>query len=187
MTRSGEAKYLLPFFERGEGVEPIGTSDIFYLKLKDSDDVRLLEKMAAELGVQVIEEIPYTLRWYTLSIFGSEFSSSIEASNYFYETGKFEDVDPAFMFDFKPSADDPEFRRQWGMNNTTHSGIDINVIPAWNITRGAGIKVAVVDTPIQSNHDDLNDNMHSLSYNALLKHTPSAPYVQGAYPYDIGT
>ncbi|MDR2968337.1 MAG: S8 family serine peptidase [Tannerellaceae bacterium] len=182
LSRNEETKYVLPFFERGEGVEPIGTSDIFYLKLKQSEDITLLEKMAAELGVQVFKEIPYTPRWYTLSILGSKFSSSIEASNYFYETGKFEDVDPAFMFDFKPSANDPDFWRQWGMNNTSHPGIDINAILAWNITRGAGVKVAVVDSPIESGHDDLDDNIHSLSYNANLMRTPSAPYVQGFYP-----
>jgi subtilisin family serine protease len=175
LTR-GEQTKVLPFFERGEGIEPIGTSDIFYLKLKASKDIDLLKKMAAELGVQVIEEIPYTPCWYTLSILGSEFGSSIEASNYFYETGKFDDVDPAFMFDFKPSADDTDFWLQWGMNNTSYPGVDINVIPAWNITRGAGVKVAVVDSPIESGHTDLNDNMHSLSYNAKLKRTPSAAY-----------
>lgn len=181
-TRSGDARYkLLPFFERGSGVEPIGTSDIFYLKLKNSEDIALLRKMADKLGVQVIGEIPHTPRWYTLSILGSEFDSSIEASNFFYETGQFEDVDPAFMFDFKPNADDSEFYKQWGMNNTSYPGIDINVIPAWNISRGAGIKVAVVDNPIDPGHDDLDDNIHALSYNAQLQQTPSASYSESSH------
>ncbi|MEA5127570.1 MAG: S8 family serine peptidase [Proteiniphilum sp.] len=179
LKQNGRVKYAFPYFNRGVNAEPIGTSDIFYLKLKIPEDIVLLKKMTAELGVQVKEEIPYTPRWYMLSIVGSEFNNSIEASNYFYETGKFEDVDPAFMFDFKTNTDDSDFSRQWGMNNTLNPGIDINVIPAWEITRGAGVKVAVVDTPIDSNHDDLNDNIHSLSYNAQLKRTPSASYSIG--------
>ncbi len=69
------------------------------------------------------------------------------------------------------------------MNSTSYPNNDIDAIPAWTITRGAGVKVAVVDTPIQSTHNDLDANIHSLSYNAQLKRTPSAPYVPGTYPY----
>lgn len=176
LKQGGQVKYVLPYYSRGDDAEPIGTSEIFYLKLKTPEDITLLEKMAAELGVQIKEEVPYTPCWYMLSILGSEFNNSVEASNYFYETGRFEDIDPAFMFDFKLNADDPDFQYQWGMKNISYSGIDINVIPAWGIARGTGVKVAVVDTPIDSNHGDLNDNIHSLSYNAKLKQTPSAPY-----------
>ena len=49
--------------------------------------------------------------WYIMSIHNSSFGSSVDASNYFYETGHFADVDPAFMFDFKPNVipNDPMF------------------------------------------------------------------------------
>jgi hypothetical protein len=34
LKQDGQIRHVLPFFERGEGVEPIGTSDIFYVELK---------------------------------------------------------------------------------------------------------------------------------------------------------
>lgn len=40
--RSGKTKYVLPYLERGEGIEPVGTSDIFYLKLKSASDLEIL-------------------------------------------------------------------------------------------------------------------------------------------------
>jgi len=95
---------VLPFFERGNNTYPIGTSDIFYLKLKDENDVELLKKVAEQKNVRIVEQIQYMPLWYTLSVKNSAFANSIDATNYFYETGQFYDIDPAFMFDFKPNC-----------------------------------------------------------------------------------
>ena len=118
--------------------------------------------------------------WYILSIQNSSFESSVAASNYFYETQKFEEVDPAFMFDFKPSSipNDPMFSQQWGLKNNSYSDIDINATAAWDITRGAGVKVAVVDQGIDPNHNDLKANFHTLSYDAQSGKSPSV-FVSG--------
>ena len=116
--------------------------------------------------------------WYILSVQGSGFRNSIEASNYFFETGYFREIDPAFMFNFAPSCvNDPMFNQQWGLRNTGQSGgrtgVDINVCFAWTITRGAGVNVAVLDTPIDPNHNDLRANFHPLSFDAQSGRSPS--------------
>ncbi|MDO5669870.1 MAG: S8 family serine peptidase [Corynebacterium sp.] len=49
---------------------------------------------------------------------------------------------------------DPHFPRQWPLTGT--AGIDI--LPAWDISRGEGQTVAVIDTGITA-HPDLNDNL----------------------------
>lgn len=169
-----QVKQVLPFFNRGNG-EPIGTSDVFYLKLKDAQDYLSLRTLAAQKGVEVVKEVPNMPLWYILSIENSSFESAVEASNYFYETGKFDDVDPAFMFQFQPSAtpNDPMFGQLWGLKNNTYPGIDVNATAAWDVTRGAGAKVAVVDQGIDPNHNDLKANFYSLSYDAQSGTSPS--------------
>jgi len=42
LKQSPHILYVFPFFERGEGVEPIGTSNYFYIQLKSVEDVALL-------------------------------------------------------------------------------------------------------------------------------------------------
>ena len=61
------------------------------------------------------------------------------------------------------SNNNPLFPLQWGLENTGQHGgipgIDINVIPAWNIATGAGIRVAVLDEGIDLTHPDLRNNL----------------------------
>ena len=50
------------------------------------------------------------------------------------------------------------------MNNTGglyngNTGSDIHINPAWNITSGAGIKVAVIDMGVDLTHPDLVNNL----------------------------
>jgi len=51
---------------------------------------------------------------------------------------------------------DHHFEEQWYLNNTVNEGIDINVLEAWQITRGEGVKLAIYDDGISNNHEDLN-------------------------------
>lgn len=167
-----------PYFKRGEN-NPIGTSSFFYIKLYKEDDYKLLSEFALRNNLKVVEQISYMSDWYIVSTMDSKINS-IEASNIVYESGLFADVDPAFMFNFKPNCtNDPMFNQLWGLKNPSNPGININVCDAWTITRGAGIKVAVVDQPIDRNHNDLATNILSIfdsqnggsTYNpAILSH-----------------
>ena len=59
-------------------------------------------------------------------------------------------------------TDDPLFSKQYQLLNTgqyidgqsTTAGMDLNVVPAWNITKGSGITVVVIDDGIEA-HEDL--------------------------------
>jgi len=176
LKQNEQVRNVFPFFER-KGAEPIGTSDIFYIHLKNVGDSTLLRKTAERLNVQVVRQVPYMSLWYILSLKNSAFNNSIEATNYFFETGLFEDVDPAFMFNFRPNCtNDPMFDRLWGLKETTPRlfvNYGINVCNAWTITRGAGINVAVIDTGIDPDHDDLKANFHPLSFDAQSGTSPS--------------
>lgn len=169
-----EVKQVLPYFNRGEA-EPIGTSDVFYVQLRDVQDYTELQRIATENNVDIVKEVPYMPTWYILTMRNSSFESSVDASNFFYETGKFAAVDPAFTFDFQTNAipNDPMFGQLWGLKNNSYSGIDINVTTAWDVTKGAGAKVAVIDQGIDPNHNDLKTNFHSVSFDAKSGTSPS--------------
>jgi hypothetical protein len=104
LKQSGKVTEVFPFFERGSGVAPIATSDIFYLGLKEIDDIAILKRVVERHNVQIVRQLSYMPLWFILSVQGSSFWNSIEASNYFFETGYFDAVDPNFMFTFRSSA-----------------------------------------------------------------------------------
>ena len=65
---------------------------------------------------------------------------------------------------------DPLSACQWHLNNTGQygegPGFDINVAGVWATTKGEGINIAVIDSDLQADHDDLDDNIDlDLSHN----------------------
>lgn len=54
---------------------------------------------------------------------------------------------------------DRYFGKQWGLNNTGQTGgtpdADIDAPEAWDITQASGVKIAICDTGIDQNHEDL--------------------------------
>lgn len=68
------------------------------------------------------------------------------------------------------TPNDPQFGQLWGLYNTGSNepngrtpgveGADIDALRAWEITRGSrDVVIAVIDTGIDYNHEDLRDNM----------------------------
>lgn len=182
LLKDTRIKYVFPYVEQGKGVEPVGTSQYFYVQLREivpdgvikemipylekEFDADALAEESERLGVHIVKQVPYMPDWFILSIEGSSFRTSIEAANQFYETGRFEDVDPAFMFTIYPdTVNDTYYSQQWGLKNTVNPGYDINVEEAWAIsTMGADIKVAVVDQRVDSEHTDLINRVSPYEY-----------------------
>lgn len=166
-------KHVAPFFERGSA-EPIGTSNHFYIKLKKANDTRILKKVAKLNNATVVKQVPNMPLWYIVSLNDGTDITSVEATNRFYKTGSFADVDPAFMFDFSPTCtNDTDFGSLWGLNNTSNPSIDINACQAWTITEGNGVNVAIQDQGIHKAHNDLAANIHPLSFDAESGTAPS--------------
>ncbi len=153
---------------------PIGISDIFYVKLKKNGDTTLLKTVAKQKNIRIVKQIPYATEWYILSLNATDKTTSLEVANQFFEMGCFADIDPALMLSVEHTCtNDPEFYRLWNLKNTICPGIDINVCKAWEITRGAGVKIAVFDDGIDRNHNDLRGNLSSLSFDAKSGQSPS--------------
>jgi proprotein convertase subtilisin/kexin type 2 len=61
------------------------------------------------------------------------------------------------------TGEDPLLARQWHLRNTGQgggdAGEDLRAIDAWGVTRGAGVRVAVIDDAIEVVHADLLPNL----------------------------
>ncbi|MFK7831036.1 MAG: S8 family serine peptidase [Congregibacter sp.] len=81
-------------------------------------------------------------------------------------TGLFEYVEPDWRVQALNTPTDASFTdgTLWGLRNTGQSGgvsgVDINVLSAWNTTTGsASVVIGVVDTGVRYTHQDLASNM----------------------------
>ncbi|MCC8172023.1 MAG: S8 family serine peptidase [Parabacteroides sp.] len=142
----------------------VPVSNLFYIKLKTPSDIGLLEQEAESIGCSIERAVASDNAWICLSSDKDAPMNSLEAANYLYETGLFEDVDPGFIFNFQVAASpsDPYFSSQWGLNGS----YGIQAERAWNITKGSSsVTVAVIDQGIYTQHPDLAGKMHAYAYN----------------------
>lgn len=156
----------------------ISTSEYFYVKLKSSEDYQLLADAAGEFSAEIVKEVPYMPNWYLLKSATS--SNGLTMSNQFYESGKFENVDPAFMFNFNTNScpAEPDFGKQWGLNK-------INACTAWDITKGnSNVLVAVLDQGVDKAHAEFANNYSPLSYDLHNNSSPSI--VHGDHGTHVG-
>jgi len=170
------------FFKKGEH-SSIGTSNVFYVKLKNINDFVKLQQVANQKNARIEKQVPNMPLWYILTLLPESKEYSFEVANYFYEVGFFADVDPAFMFDFKTTCtNDSMFGSLWGLDNSTNPNIDINACQAWDISQGAGVNVAIVDTGIDKTHNDLAANISTASFNSQTGTSPSGtPHFHGTH------
>lgn len=50
---------------------------------------------------------------------------------------------------------DPYFVKQWHLKNRVNPMFDINMVPAWDLTKGDNIKIAIIDGGVRYDHPDL--------------------------------
>lgn len=66
-----------------------------------------------------------------------------------------------------PLPTDPDYRKQWHLNNVGQSGgapgADIAAEAAWNRASGAGVRLAVIDNGFQVDHPDIQSGVSHLS------------------------
>ena len=129
------------------------TSNYFYIKLKNEDDVEDLYEISKKYGASVIGSLSNIKMWYKLKANRYSPYNSIELSNLFYETGLFADVDPDFAIKYTSQCvTDNRFGEQWAIDG---EGIDINVCDVWTRTTGTNdVKMAIIDTGVDHTHNE---------------------------------
>jgi subtilisin family serine protease len=93
--------------------------------------------------------------------------NTLKTANRYYEDPITIYSHPNFMMIIKPTAvtpDDYYFSEQWSLNNTGQTGgqtdADIDAPEGWEICTGSSdIVIAVLDSGVDYNHQDLADNM----------------------------
>lgn len=74
-----------------------------------------------------------------------------------------EESEPDYLNQATFIPNDPSLNIQWGLRNTGQTikgqkgtpNADINAEPAWDITKGSGVKIAILDSGVDMNHPDL--------------------------------
>ncbi len=156
----------------GLELTPTGYFDI---KLKQLGDYSVLLEIANDYNLEVVEQDRYMPLWYLLRLKLRVDGTVLDIANQIYETGLFASCSPSFSFDCEEISYDPEVSQQWGLFNDSIPDADICISEAWSFATGKGVKVAIVDSGVDVNHQDLKDNI-LMSYDFYTNTSPTAYY-----------
>lgn len=177
INRQNQTNNVSPTFKMKTTGNLLGMTDKFYVRLKGKEDFKLLQNFADRFRLNILGEHKYMSLWYILKLPIKSDKTSLYWANFFYESGLFKSAEPEFIYHNLQASFDPLFDDQWYLKNTGQNGgtvgIDINVEPAWNITEGNGVKVAIFDDGFQMNHPDLAANTYGTGYDAMTDTSPA--------------
>lgn len=151
---------------------------IFYVKLKDKDDVETLFQKAKDNNVYIEGRNAFMPEWFVLSCDNESKGDALEMANSFYESGLFAAAEPDLMENMLiQCVNDAYFRQQWALQNTGQLGgtigVDIKMCEAWQISEGnTNIIVALIDHGIELNHPDFA-NISTVSFDSESGTSPS--------------
>jgi subtilisin family serine protease len=169
-------KYHTPYFEINNA--EAGLSHLFYVKLKDNNDINILKNKCFENKVEIVGQNQFMPEWYTIQVTKWSKGNALQMANLFYESNLFATAEPDFLVDDQlHCVDDPLFVEQWNLSNTGLNrwiaGVDIKACQAWGITSGnPNVIVAVLDEGVELNHPEIA-NYTSISYDSESKTSPS--------------
>ena len=139
-------------------------ADEVIVKLKPGTDLTRIRSLQDNMGATVVE----TTQTLGIQLWSLDNMSVREAIATYNEASAFADVieyiEPNYIaYTAETFPNDPSFDQLWGLNNTGQTGgtpdADIDAPEAWDIQTGNNVVVAVIDTGVDYNHPDLNDNM----------------------------
>ena len=195
-----DAGYMLQYRE-GDGQLIYPTEKLFICHKEGESIDRILEIAGLSEKVLSIERFTEYSPLYIVQL-DEPIENMMDIGNRTYETGLCEFAVPSFMR--IPEFLEPivsqnmaqsttivanttdYYPMQWGLKNTAQfqidrmiAGCDIDVEPAWEITKGnSSIKIAVVDNGVQLDHPELVDNLLQ-GYNGISDYMgqgAGAPY-----------
>ena len=169
LRRENEGVIISPFFKSEYG-ERMGLSNLFYVKLKTESDITLLQQVAEQYNLIIIEQDPFMPLWFVLSTTEASEYNTLELYHLFIRKRLFQAALPDFMVNALACVSDPFFYRQWGLRNIGQSGgtsgIDIRACAAWQRSTGTNVTVAIIDQGIAWSHPDLQGNIHPSAFDA---------------------
>uniref|UniRef100_S0DFN7 Putative subtilase family protein n=1 Tax=termite gut metagenome TaxID=433724 RepID=S0DFN7_9ZZZZ len=165
------ATYLLKY----NGSQSAYTNE-FIVKLKDGTSFARLKELADKTTCRIGKEDEFVKNQYMLYISNASELDAIQTANMFYETGLFEFAEPNLIDLAVENSSDTYFTSQWGLKKTAYNEVDINIEPAWVVTKGSpNIRIAVIDSGVDLTHPDLQGNLLA-GYDATGLGTGGGPY-----------
>ena len=167
---------LSPCYRTKEGKE-VFLTPYLSVRLKREQDIHLLSSYAEKYGLRIVCNSPLMPLWYVLSITSETGKNALDIANTLWESDDFKDSAPDLSYgNMAFCSNDPVFGEQWGLYNSTSSGIDISVCNAWNYSTGKNVKIAIVDSGVDIYTNDLGGNISNLSYDTESDSSPSHVY-----------
>ena len=132
------------------------------VKFKPGTPAARISAVNAHIGARAIKKFPITKVHHLRLPPNVEVIDAVKAYSLYPEVVYAEPNYMVHILDFFPN--DPRFPEQWALHNTGQTGgtadADIDAPEAWQISTGsADIVVAVIDTGVDYNHEDLASNM----------------------------
>lgn len=125
-------------------------------------DGATIEGVLADNGVTLDRSIPYSARTYVVVVDSDDHALAVAQA--ILSTGLVEWAVPQFKkrFPRRHIPNDPMFGMQWHLRNAGQgggrAGVDIRACDAWDVVRGAGATIGVVDDGLDWTHPDLLAN-----------------------------
>lgn len=139
----------------------------YVVKLNQSLSVRSssIEELSRQTGMHITSVIP---TYNMVVVSRPSFERSEQGAAVLSSHPAVAYAEPNYIFR-RMQTEDEHFAKQWGLLNVGQpdsakkngvAGIDINAVPAWNIETGSkDVVVAVIDTGVDYNNQDLKENM----------------------------
>jgi len=150
-------------FSHDGTVVTIGLSSVDSLnkKFKVNDIKQTILSVIRPKNMELAKSIGLD-RIYTLKV--DEGVNILEACEAYKNNPHVEYAEPNYFGQGCVIPNDPSFNLQWGLHNTGQTGgtadADIDAPEAWDMEKGeAGVKIAIVDSGIDWNHQDLSNRI----------------------------
>lgn len=158
------AKAASEVFVSNSGAVMIGTN-LATVKLPPDLSETQAEQVLQQDGLTIVHKLGFAQNLYEVQIPAGV--PLPEAVDRLQSSGHYLWVEPTLLQTLKPKEavvepGDPRFAAQWQHRNRGSvngipgvAGEDLDSLHAWEITRGAGVRIAVIDGGMQINHPDL--------------------------------
>lgn len=173
-----------PSYKTG-GTNEMYMTNYVNVRVKKAEDKILLDSIACVYDLEMVCGYELMPMWYTLSVTENTEKSTLDVANEIFETGLFASSYPDFTIpkgliknsitDKFPKVD-PYFYEQWGLFNKDYPNTDISAMSAWKLATGKGVNIAILDTGIDMEHEDLKENIFHLSFDTETQTSPSKVY-----------
>ena len=144
--------------ERADG-SPAVDNGRLNVRLDPTKSAEECEAILAEKGLEIVVRLRFASNLYEVRV--TEHDDAMAASEALHGDDDFLFAEPAFVEHIpgRATPTDPDYGDQWQWSNDGSgggtAGADVSAEAAWDHTRGAGVRVAVIDNGFDPDHEDL--------------------------------